>query len=86
MRTLKKDEVERHTYDMKPGRGSLRWVETYGNILVTGDFTTIFVYDCLTNQALQVIDLEVKCVAKKANRIFFGVDNSVHVYDINEHS
>jgi hypothetical protein len=32
------------------------------------------------------MDLEVKCVARKASRIFFGVDNSVQVYDISEHS
>ena len=78
--------VTRETYDMIPGKGSLRWIETYGKILVTGDFSEVFVFDVSTKQVLQIMDLEVKCVARKANKIFFGVDNSVHVYDISEHS
>jgi hypothetical protein len=48
VKTLKIDEVTRQTYDMIPGKGSLRWVETYGKILVTGDFKTVFVYDVST--------------------------------------
>ena len=71
---------------MSPGKGSLRWVETFGKILVTGDFNSVFVYDVSAKQLLQALDLEVKCVAKKANRVFFGVENSVHVYDIIEYS
>jgi hypothetical protein len=48
VKTLKKDEVIRQSYDMIPGKGSLRWVETYGKILVAGDFNTVFVFEVST--------------------------------------